>query len=149
MIEIKLEPLFPNLATLTDLFKLHWKEVYGEDSCEIDLDQYKLIENAGISMGMFAYYEEVIVGYSVNMIVPNMHAKGKKVCVNDALFVDPAFRNTPLGFRLIKRTEEEALHRGASRMVWYAPINTSLGKILTKKKYKLEEEVFSKELQCQ
>lgn len=147
MIEIKVEPLFPNLSTLTDLFKLHWDEIYGNDnpqSCDIDLDQYKLIQDAGISIGLFAYYEDVIVGYSINMIIPNMHSKGNKTCVNDALYVDPAFRTTPLGLRLMNRTEEEASSRGASRMVWYAPVGTSMNKILTKKKYKHEEEVFSK-----
>lgn len=139
--------MFPNLDTLSDLFQLHWDEIYAGTNpqpCVIDLDQYRLIEAAGISIGLFAYYEDVIVGYSINMLVPNMHSKGNKTCVNDALFVDKEFRNTPIGLRLMRATEDEAIRSGASRMVWYAPVGTSMNKILIKRQYKHEEEVFSK-----
>lgn len=147
MIELKVEPLFPNLDTLKDLFEIHWEEVYGDRNpqpCNIDLDQYRLLEQAGISIGVFAYYDGVIVGYSVNVLSPNMHSKGNISCSNDALFVDPAFRNTPLGIRLMNKTEEEALKRGASMMVWYAPYGMQMDKILNKKKYTLQEQVYSK-----
>jgi GNAT superfamily N-acetyltransferase len=96
--------------------------------------------------GLFAYYEDIIVGYSVNYIAPNMHSRGFFTCNNDVLYVDPLFRDTSLGLKLMKQTEKAGKNKGANLMVWNAPTNTSLVKILPRMGYKPIEVVMCKEL---
>lgn len=135
-----------NLVYMRELWKMHWKEVYGTDDVNIWEEHYIACEKTGMLLTLFAYYEDVIVGYSVNFIAPNLHKKPHITCTNDALYVDPVFRDSSLGLKLIKETEVKGKERGASLMVWHAPINTNLIHILPRRKYKTEEMVFSKEL---
>jgi len=146
---IKQLPLDPTLYGLQDLFAQHYDEVYeGRNPFPPapDFDMYAKMESIDMAFGLFAYYEEIIVGYSVNFLAPNMHSKGFITCNNDVLFVDPLFRDTPLGLRLLKETEKHAKSKGASLMVWNTPLNTSLVKILPRLGYNKIEEVHAKEL---
>jgi len=146
---IKHLPLNPTLLGLQDLFEQHYEEVYeGRNPFppNPDLDMYERMESVGMAFGLFAFYEEIIVGYSVNFLAPNMHSKGFVTCNNDVLFVDPLFRDTPLGIRLIKETEKYAKSQGAALMVWNTPLNTSLVKILPRLGYNPIEAVMCKEI---
>lgn len=148
-IEIKAGRLFPYLETLEDLFQQHYDEVYGGSNpypLDLNWEQYRTIDEVGMGLGLFAYYDDIIVGYSVNILAPTFHSKNVSSCTNDALYVDPVFRDTPLGLRLIKETEKEAAARGANVMLWYAPLDSSLEKILQKKKYRAWECIYSKNL---
>lgn len=148
MIDILEQKILPTAYKLKDLFEAHWNEVYGmtDRKADIMLDMYGALEDAGMAFGLWAYYDMQIVGYSINFISPNIHSRGHISCNNDALYVDPLFRDTPLGLRLIKRTEEKAKGKGADLMVWNAPLNTNLIKILPRLKYTAVEQVFLKEI---
>lgn len=148
MIDIK-ELSVSELRGLEDLFRQHYDEVYnGSNPFPLapDYDMYERMEAAGMCFGLFAFYEEVIVGYSINYIAPMMHSRGFFTFNNDVLYVDPLFRDTPLGLRLIKRTEKLGKEKGANLMVWNAPTDTSLVKILPRLEYKPLEAVMCKEL---
>lgn len=147
--DIKVEKLFPVMDSLGDLYQQHYEEVYGGENpypLDINWDQYRKLDEIGMGLGLFAYYENIVVGYSINIITPTLHSRNVISCTNDVLYVDPLFRDTPLGLRLIKRTEEAAKQRGATAMIWYAPNNSSLEKILYKKKYREWETVYTKDL---
>jgi GNAT superfamily N-acetyltransferase len=146
---IKELPLDPTLYGLQDLFEQHFEEVYqGANPFppKPDIEMYGKMESVGMAFGLFAYYEEIIVGYSVCFLAPNMHSRGFLTCNNDVLFVDPLFRDTPLGLRLIKETEKKAKEKGASMIVWNTPLNTSLVKILPRLGYNCIEAVHAKEI---
>jgi GNAT superfamily N-acetyltransferase len=146
---IKRLPLFPTLYELEDLFKLHFEEVYGDTNPfppKVWYEQYEALEKAGMAFGLFALYEDVIVGYSVNFVMPNLHSKGFYSCINDVLFIDKAFRNTPLGLKLIKKTEQEAVNIRCSMMGWSSPEGSSLGPILERLGYPKRETVYFKEI---
>lgn len=148
MIDILEQKIVPTARGLKDMFNSHWEEVYGISSrkANIMLDVYGAMEDAGLAFGLWAYCDLHIVGYSINFIAPNIHSAGHISCNNDALYVDPLFRDTPLGLRLIKRTEEKAKGKGADLMCWNAPLNTNLIKILPRLKYQAIEQVFIKEI---
>lgn len=146
---IKELPLIPTLYGLEDLFEQHHDEVYGGKNpfpLALDYDMYGRMESVDMAFGLFAYYEEIIVGYSVCFLSPNLHSREFVSCNNDALFVDPLFRDTPLGLKLIKATEKKAKEKGASLMVWNSPFNTSLVKILPRLGYNCIEAVYAKEI---
>jgi len=148
-IEIKAERLFPVMDSLGDLYQQHYEEVYGGTNpypLDINWDQYRKLDEIGMGMGLFAYYDGIVVGYSINVLTPTLHSRHVVSCTNDVLYVDPIFRDTSLGLRLIKQTEEEAKRKRARAMVWYAPTDSTLEKILIKKKYKEWETVFTKDL---
>jgi GNAT superfamily N-acetyltransferase len=148
MVEIKQLPLLPTLYTLKDLFEQHWEEVYGQTQRKVDIDfaVYGQMEQSDAAFGLFAFYDGLIVGYSVNVIAPNVHSKGHVTCNNDALYVDPLFRDTPLGIRLIKKTVEHAKGKGADMMAWNSPLSSPLRKILERLDYAPLEVVLVKEI---
>jgi GNAT superfamily N-acetyltransferase len=148
MVEIKQLPLIPTLYELKDLFEQHWEEVYGKTGRKVDIDfpTYGKMENAGAAFGLFGLYDGLIVGYSVNVIAPNVHSAGHLTCNNDALYVDPLFRDTPLGIKLIKNTQSKAKELGADMMGWNSPLNSPLRKILERLGYTPLEVVLVKEI---
>lgn len=149
MIDLRIEPLFPNLYELDDLFYAHWKEVYGNSNpmpLEISFEYYKKAEDAGLAFGVFAYHNEIIIGYAVNFLAPNLHSHGLVTSNNDCLYVEPSFRTGLTGLKLIYAVERESRNRGASLIVWNSPTNSPLGKILPRIKYKEVETVFTKQL---
>lgn len=148
MVEIKQLPLIPTVYELNDLFEQHWEEVYGTTKRKvvIDFPIYKRMEEAGLAFGLFALYDGLIVGYSVNFIGPNVHSAGGLTCTNDALYVDPLFRDTPLGIKLIKHTADRAKQVGADLMTWNSPLDSPLGKILQRLNYVPLETVYCKEI---
>lgn len=149
MIDIKELPVMPTILELGDLFEQHWDEVYNGDNPfppKPDYEMYQQIQDVGMTFGLFAYYGDVIVGYSVNHIMPNLHSRGFFTCNNDVLYVDPLFRDSPLGLKLMKQTEKKGKEKGASLMVWNAPFNTNLVKILPRLGYKPLEVVMCKEI---
>jgi GNAT superfamily N-acetyltransferase len=148
MVEIKQLPIIPTAYELVDLYEQHWEEVYGKTDrkVEIDFPIYKQMEDMGLAFGLFAYYDNLIVGYSINLLGPNVHCAGGLTCTNDALYVDPLFRDTPLGIRLIKKTADTAKKSGADLMTWNSPLNSPLGKILQRLGYLPMETVYCKEI---
>jgi GNAT superfamily N-acetyltransferase len=137
------------LRGLEDLFEQHYDEVYnGSNPFPLapDYDMYERMEAAGMCFGLFAFYEEIIVGYSISYLAPMMHSRGFFTCNNDVLFIDPLFRDTTLGLKLMKETEKKGKSKGAKLMVWNAPDTTNLVKILPRLGYKPMETIMCKEL---
>ena len=132
-LEIKEGNVTDNLRAIGALLPLHWEESARNKQLMVlkpDYDKYKNMDKMGKLLGVFAYYEDVIVGYSVNIIDYHLHYSDLKVCSNDVLFLDPLFRDTSLGLRLMKTTKELAKSKGAKMMLWHAKEDTALDKIM-------------------
>lgn len=148
-LNLVVESVTDNLDAIGGLLQLHWEEVAKNKHLMVlkpDYEKYKTLDKMGKLLGIFAYYDESIVGYSVNIIDTHLHYKELVVCNNDVLFLDQSFRDTPLGLRLKKKTEEEAKARGAHMITWHAKEGSSLDLILQRQKYSVQDIIYSKEL---
>ena len=111
-----------------------------------DWNRYLDIEAVGKLLVLVAYADGAIVGYSLNVIDSNIHYADLVVCNNTVLFVLPEHRASPLGLRLMKRTREHAKAYGAAVVVWHAKEHSSLSKLLSRKRIKVEEIIYSEPL---
>jgi GNAT superfamily N-acetyltransferase len=137
------------IEQITDLLRAHWDEVARNKQLLVlkpDVARYQALEDAGMLLGLFAYVEDQIVGYSVNLIVPHLHYADVICAHNDVLFVAKEYRNSPLGLRLIRETERACKARGVHLMLWHAKEGTPLSEILPKRGCKVQDIIFSKEL---
>lgn len=133
----------------TELLNEHWEELVSKKhlfKVNGDYERYDLLEKNGALITILAKENDEVVGYSVNILSPHLHYKDTLVCYNDLLFVSKDKRNSPLGIKLIKYTEELAKERGAQVMLWHAKQDTPLSKILPRMGNTLHEQVFMKEL---
>lgn len=87
-----------------------------------------------------------LIGYSVNFLKTNIHYSDVLMFQNDLIFVAKAHRQSRAGLLLLKETENWAREAGADMIVWHAKPDTSLDKILKKKKFKVQDILYTQEL---
>ena len=130
-----------------DLLKMHYDEIAKNKSIMVldpDRAKYQAIERAGKLLGLAAFCDDKIVGYSLNVIDTHIHYAELVCCVNDVLFVDPVYRNSRCGIMLIKQTESVAKNRGAKLMLWHAKSETALDLLMPKLGYGVQDIIYSK-----
>lgn len=146
--EIKLCKI-QEVADSLHLLEKHWKESARNKSLmklAPDYALYDLLELSGTLVCLGAYVENLLVGYSVNLIKPHLHYSTLLCGYNDLLFVDDEYRSSPLGLKLIKETKKELRIRGAKLMLWHAKEDTALSSILPRLGCKVQEIIYSEEL---
>lgn len=144
--EVNIDDVFNSIQ---NLFIEHREEVTTHKHIMIlnpDMDKYRKLEEQGVLLILAAYAEDKLVGYSVNFINNNLHYADLRMCTNDLLFVKKEYRNSSIGFKLIKETERMARERGAGIILWHAKEKTSLSVMLPGIGYGIQDIVFSKEL---
>lgn len=137
------------LNNFEELFKEHWDEVAKNKSLMVlkpDRERYLGLEASGNLVTLFAYHGDEIVGYSCNIVSTHLHYSDLLCGYNDVLFIREDHRNSPLGLRLIKRTELELKNRGVKLILWHAKQNSTLDKILPRLKCDVQEIIYSKVL---
>jgi predicted GNAT superfamily acetyltransferase len=87
-----------------------------------------------------------LVGYSANLIAPNLHYADLLMCQNDVLFVVHKHRGTSIGVRLIRETEAQAALAGCRLMLWHAKPGTPLDRLLPRMGCKVQDIIHSKVL---
>lgn len=106
---------------------------------------YQALAEAGALLVLAAYGpNDELIGYSANVIAPNMHYSDLIVCQNDVLFISKAHRGSTVGIRLIRETEIEAARRGCRMMLWHAKPDTALDSILPRLGCKVQDVIYSK-----
>lgn len=111
-----------------------------------DVSRYKLLEDGGMLFTLALYDEQRIVGYSVNMVVRNIHYSDLITSQNDILFVHPDYRRGMWGAKLIKETERVAKQRGASFIIFHGKPDTIFSSIMPRLGYGVQDIMFSKEV---
>lgn len=132
-----------------ELMHEHWDEIVKRKNLfkvNPDNSAYEYIEKSGNSFTLICEIDNKIVGYSINIMHPNLHFKDVMMCDNDVIFVSKKYRNTSIGIKLIKETERIAKEKGCDIMAWHAKPNTPLAKILPRLNNSLHEHIFTKEL---
>lgn len=128
----------------------HWQEVARNKEIMVlspDWEKYKALENAGALLSLFAYENDQVIGYSVNIIQSHLHYSDLIYVSNDVLFVRQDMRGgTRAGRLLISESEALAKAKGAKLITWHAKENTALANLLPRIDYAVQEIVFSKGL---
>lgn len=142
---ISVEDFFNGENGLCDL---HWEEIAKNKNAiklKPDVNRYKQMQELGIIKNIVAYVDGEIVGYSVLIIMPHLHYMDDKYAMVDVIYVDPAYRNSSIGVRLIDKSEELAKREGSSLILHHVkPHHQTLGKIIARKGYELFETIHAK-----
>lgn len=136
-------------SEISEILVEHWEEVAKNKHIMVlkpDIERYLQLQNNGNLLTIIAYADDKIVGYSCNIVANHLHYSDLKCMSNDVLFIAKEYRNTPLGLRLIKKTEEKAKKMGVKLMLWHAKQDSALDKILPRMNCKVQDIVYSKEL---
>ena len=90
---------------------------------------YETLEATGALLALAAYDEDgEMVGYSVNIVGPNLHYSDLIQCQNDLLFTAEHAR-AKVGLALVRATEAEAKARGCRIMLWHAKPRTAMAQL--------------------
>jgi hypothetical protein len=112
---------------LIPLLKEHYKEIaaYQEKiNLAPDWEKYKQLDDSGI-LNIFTMRDnDVLVGYYICMVLPNLHYSEDLYSVNDIVLIKPAYRNKMNGVELFLYVEEEMIKQGVSVMTMH--MKTSL-----------------------
>lgn len=74
-----------------------------EDDPNIDLETYLALERADVlRCGIAVDHDGVLVGYQVMMVRRGIQHRNTLCAIQDALYVDPPHRYTPLPYRFIR-----------------------------------------------
>lgn len=107
-----------------------------------NLNVYRQMEKAGSLLTIGAWDDGLLIGYSINFVLPHHHSMEVIHCSNDLLFVHPEYRRGRTGLKLISETERLAKKRGAHIVFWRANPGTALEKIMSALGKKVQETVF-------
>lgn len=146
--EIKLCKI-QEVADSLHLLTRHWDESVADKAVMIlnpDYDKYARLEELGILISLAAYYNGLLVGYSVNFLQKHIHYSDLLCGYNDLIYIDEEHRRGSLGLNLIRETQKVLKERGAKLMLWHAKVNTNLSAILPKLGCDVQEIVYSQEL---
>jgi GNAT superfamily N-acetyltransferase len=114
---------------------------------KIDWNKYRNLEKNGIMFSLVLRNENsVIVGYSVILVMPNMHFSDLIQAYSDTIYVHPKHRNTTWGIKLIKQTEKLAKEKGAKLMLWHGREGSVFSSIMPRLGYYVQDILFGKEL---
>lgn len=126
------------------LFDDHCQELEdGRVAFLPDKHRYDTLDELDTLIVLGAYVDFNIVGYSVSVIYRHGHFD-EVLATNDSLYVDPMYRNSQIGWKLILSTEKSAEESGVSRMLWTAKCGSNLELLLNRRRDQISS-VFCKE----
>ena len=131
------------------LFEEHYEEIARNKQImklKPNWDVYKTAEEQGTLFTFLAMQNGVCLGYSANFVANHLHYADLLFCQNDILFVQKDHRNSRLGLKLMKATENHAKTLGCKLMLWHAKEDTTLAHMLPRLKYGVQDIIYSKEL---
>ena len=137
-----------NLSKMQNLFKEHWEEVASNKSTRslnVNEDLFILMEEQNLLLTLGVFDENNLIGYSVNILSPDLHDKSKFFYANDAIYISPKYRNGSLGIKLIKEVEKYAKLTGAYGILCHAKPTTKLDDLLPRLGYTVKDILYLKE----
>jgi len=130
------------------LLRQHWQEVAKNKDLMVlspAHEIYEAMEQSGVLFILGLFVEGDLVGYSFNFVHPHLHFSNLTYCDNDALYLDPDYRNGSAGLRLMTATEREARQRGAKLMLWHAGDDV-MKRLLEGRRCEFQETIYSRTL---
>lgn len=149
-LKIREGSVFEALSNI-ELVSEHWKELIDDEfksllKINFNLNDYLNLEVNNQLITLLLEYDNVLVGYSVNILSPHPHHCDVLISQNDLLFLHKDFRKSFIGLKLIKETEKIVKDRGAKMMTWGAKPSSSFDKLLKMLDNKPIENLYIKEL---
>ena len=136
------------LKDAAKLLQTHWEELaLNKDKVFLkpNEDKYKQLQDLGILHNIVVYKEEQIVAYSVLVIQPNLHYSESIFAQVDVVYVDPDYRHSTIGARLLVATEKFAKDLGTHVILHHAkPYVPMIIRPLEKLGYSLYEFIYGK-----
>lgn len=138
-------------AGLVKLTEAHWREVnVNGDKIPLapDWKKFKQLERNGVAKWLSArtVRTDKLVGYSAWIIGPSLHYRYNVFALNDAIYLDPAYRQGWNGVRLIDEAELALRALGVSKIVYHTKHHVLIGaraqplaRLLEARGYKNEE----------
>lgn len=149
-VEIKDISVADSIGKTGEMLEEHWQEVAKHKSLMVlkpDVQRYTAMEQMSMLIGLGAFLNGEMIGYSVTFIMPHMHYADLIVASNDVLFVRQQYRATRVGLKLISETERIAKERGARMMMWHAKPGTALDALMSRRDgYGVQDIIYSKEI---
>lgn len=135
------------LSVDAGLWYRHLDEIGNIAGVDIDEDMsyFEAMEAAGCFIGIGAWHEGKLVGYSLNSVVARHPIYNEKWLTHIALFVDKPYRRGNMGRKLIDETERLARENSCKRMTMHAKPMTTLESLLPRFGYQPLETVFIKD----
>lgn len=126
----------------------HFREVTTGDESKLlpNWEVYKSLQEKKQLVALGGFYNDVMIGYVILLVISPLHYKTTTIAVSDTIFVDKSFRNSTLGLRFIKESEQKAKILGATKVNWYVKENSNLETLFEKKKYKVRDIIMTKDL---
>ena len=118
------------MPRIIPLLLANWAETGFDFEFKPDLESYARLYDAGLLFAVAALDGDECVGYATVAVIPHPHNREVIMGSNDALFVDPVYRNGLVSGRIIKTAEREAKARGATHFYWHTRAGTPLSEIL-------------------
>lgn len=148
-IRIEQSTIYENYNNIRKLLELHVEELTVHKDLMVlnpNLEAYMLLEDAGAIYSFFVFDDDVVIGYSINIISKHLHYADLLYSNNDVLFLHKDYRKSSIGRDLIIASEQEAKNRGAKVYMLHAKPNTALDHYLPKAGYGVQDIVYSKVL---
>jgi GNAT superfamily N-acetyltransferase len=131
------------------LLKMHWEELaLNKDTVFLkpDVVKYNLLQETGILHNIVVYNNaQIVVGYCVLLVQPNLHYSESIFGYVDVIYVDPAYRNSTIGARLLIAVEKLAKELKVNVLTHHAKPNVPMIiRPLEKLGYSLYEYIYGK-----
>jgi GNAT superfamily N-acetyltransferase len=112
MITYQREQVSDVIEDIKPLLVMHWAELahFGDIKLDPDWEFYR--RNPSVRV-YTARDGGTLIGYGAFFVAPNRHYRQSIQAVQDIFFVDPLYRGTRVGYRLLKFCEEQAKAEGA------------------------------------
>lgn len=127
----------------------------ADDAVEPSWDRYLAAERAGLLAVALAWGRVTfegdepplpdVVGYAVAAVVESMHYADLKFAQVDGIYVDPAWRRSGLGGRLLAELTQQARRLDARELLIHAKPNTPLATMMLRR-HEIDGIWFRKEL---
>jgi ribosomal protein S18 acetylase RimI-like enzyme len=136
------------LAEAEDILYKHWQELaLNKDKVYLkpDVQRYIDLQTNNILKNVVVYKDDKVVGYSITLINPALHYSDHLFAYVDVIYVDPDYRHSTIGARLLIETENVAKKHGAHVILHHAkPYVPMIIKPLEKLNYQLYELMYGK-----
>ncbi len=135
-----------HFGRVQDLVRKNWAETGFDFELAPSRELYVRVQESGVLFALGAFEGDRIAGYSTAFVYPHHFNPAILHCSSDALFVDPAYRQSAMPGRLILATEAMARQRGAHRITWHTRAGTRLAAMFEKRGYLPADVCMMKEL---
>jgi GNAT superfamily N-acetyltransferase len=130
-----------------ELMRRYWEEgrVAELPEARTHADSYRALEAAGVLHALAAYVEGTLAGFLFLVFQVNPHY-GCLVASAESYFVDPDYRQSGAGLKLLRAAEALAREHGAKALVVSAPLEGRLSRILPRAGFRSTHQFFLKGL---